>query len=133
MTLGGATSYLLWAIYYVLVNFRKRSRAIFTSFMFFVKSTLATVVIGHTAVTKSLDPRSKNRWADQVGPHFVIATHNTVLFKSLKSYEILSKVKVGDLLMVDSRPRRIHGYLMHLLVFPPCLHAECEQEVSGGM
>ena len=129
MTLGRATSYLLCAIYYVLVKCRKRSRAIFTSWMLFVKSTLATVVFGHTAVTKSLDPRSKT---DQVGPLFVIATHNTYVFKSLKSYEISSKVKVGDLLLVDSRPRRIHGYLMHLLVFPPCLHAECEQEVGGG-
>ena len=129
MTLGRATSYLLWAIYSVFVNFSKRSRAIFTSLMFFVKSTLATVVIGHTAVTKNLDPRSKT---DQVGLHFVIATHNTYLFKSLKSYEISDKVKVGDVLLVDSRSRRIHGYLMHLLVFPPCLHAECEQEVGGG-
>ena len=127
MTLGRATSYLLWAIYSVFVNFSKGSRAIFTSLMVFVKSTLANVFIGHTAVTKNLDPRSKNHWADQVGPHFVIATHNTVLFKSLKSYEILSKVKVGDLLMVDSRPRRIHGYLMHLLVSPPWVHAECEE------
>jgi len=56
-----------------------------------------------------------------------MATHNTYVFKSLKSYEILSKVKVGDLLMVDSRPRRIHGYLMHLLVSPPWVHAECEE------
>ena len=100
--------------------------------MVFVKSTLAKLFWGNIAVTKNLDPRSKNHWADQVGPHFVIATHNTVLFKSLKSYEILSKVKVGDVLMVDSRPRRIHGYLMHLLVFPPCLYAECEQETGGG-
>ena len=97
--------------------------------MVFVKSTLAKLFLGHTAVPKNLDPRSKT---DQVGPHFVIATHNTYLFKSVKSYQILDIVKVGDLLLVDSRPRRIHGYLMHLLVSPSCLHAECEQEAGGG-
>ena len=99
--MGTATSYLL---------------CIFTSWMVFVKSTLTKVFFGNTAVTKDLDPRSKT---DQVGLHFVIATHNTHLFKSLKSYEISDKVKVGDVLLVDSRPRRSHGYLMHLLVSPP--------------
>ena len=92
--------------------------------MVFVKSTLTKLFFGNTAVAKNLDPRSKT---DQVGLHFVIATHNTHLFKSLKSYEISDKVKVGDVLLVDSRPRRIHGYLMHLLVSPPWVHAECEQ------
>ena len=60
-----------------------------------------------------------HRQADTAGFHFVIATHNTIIFASLKSFKAVSDVRVGDMYMVDARPRRSHGYHMHLLVFPP--------------